>query len=91
MLDAIDTASMPFACLFYVIRFQKSAKLCTKCAQFSKNCLNSFVMIIMDPLYHLYESTLNILVDGRIPVIFYLAKSYPCLIPIFPGSLCVDS
>ncbi len=89
MLDAIDTASMPFTCLFYVIKFQKSAELCTKCAQFSKNCLNSFLIIIMDALYHLYESTLNI--DGRRPVIFNLAKSFAFLIPIFPDQLCVDS
>ena len=89
MLNAMDIASLPFACLFCVIKFEKLAKLCTKCAQFSKNCLNYFMVIIMDDLYHFYESTLNI--DGRNPVIFNLAKSFPCLIPIFPDPLCVDS
>ena len=80
---------MPFVCLLYVFKLQKMAKLCTKCAQFSKNCLNYFMVIIMDAFYHLYESTLNI--DGRRPVIFNLAKSFPCLISIFPDPLCVDS
>ncbi len=89
MLNAIDIASMPFVCLFYVFKLHKWAKLCTKCTQFSKNSLNSFMVIIMDALYHLYESTLNI--DGRRPVIFNPAKSFPCLIPIFPDPLCEDS
>ncbi len=89
MLNAIDIASLPFACLFFVIKFEKLAKLCTKCAQFSKNCLNYFMVIIMDDLYNFYESTLNI--DGRNPVIFNLANSFPGLIPIFPEPLCVDS
>ncbi len=89
MLNAIDIGSMPFACLFYVIKFQKSAKSCTKCAHIFKNCLNTFTMITMDPLYHLYESTLNI--DGKRLMICNLAKSIPFLIPIFPDPLCVDS
>ena len=89
MLNAIDIATMPFACLFYIIKFQKLVKLCTKCAHVSKNCLDSFMIIILDALYHLYESTLNI--DGRRLVILNLAKSFPGLIPIFPEPLCVDS
>ena len=72
-----------------VIMFQKSAKLCTKCAQFFKHCSNPFMVIIMEALYNLYESTLNI--DGRRLVIFNLAQSFPCLIRIFPDPLCVDS
>ncbi len=89
MLNAIDRASMPFVRLFYVTKFEKLAKLCTKCAQFSNNCVNYFMVIIMDDLYHFYESTLNI--DGRNLVTFILAKSFPCLLPILPDPLCVDS
>ncbi len=89
MLNAIDIACMAFACLFFVIKLKKLVKLCTKCAQFSKNCLNYFMVIIMDDLYNFSESTLNI--DGRNPMIFNLAKRFPCLISIFPDPLCVDS
>ena len=66
---------------------KKSAKLCTKCAQFLRTAwILSFTMIIRHAINHLYESTLDI--DGKRLVIFNLAMSFPCLIRIFPDPLC---